>query len=148
MNMTPNTRTPGLHDIFFIQSYFPGTYGHFWSLAVEEHFYIFLPVMLYVMLRRAQKGDRDPFRKLPLIFVALAVSSLGARLLHAILVQPYSYFTHLFPTHFRLDSLFFGVLISYWHHFHAANFRAAVSRIRLYLLPASLLLIMPVFLLD
>ena len=36
--------TPALHDIFFLQSYLPGTYGHFWSLAVEEHFYILLPL--------------------------------------------------------------------------------------------------------
>src|SRR5205814_1907553 len=38
---------PLLHDVFFIQSYIPGTYGHFWSLSVEEHFYILLPVLLY-----------------------------------------------------------------------------------------------------
>src|SRR6516165_8338287 len=58
---------PALHDIFFVQSYFPGTYGHFWSLAVEEHFYILLPLTLYFMLRNEHRGDTDPFRKLPLI---------------------------------------------------------------------------------
>ena len=58
---------PALHDIFFVQSYRPGTYGHFWSLSVEEHFYILLPLTLYFMLRRA--GDSDPFRNLPLIFL-------------------------------------------------------------------------------
>src|SRR5215471_3226627 len=54
---------PALHDIFFVQSYFPGTYQHFWSLSVEEHFYILLPLALYFMLRKGGWGDNDPFRK-------------------------------------------------------------------------------------
>src|SRR4030095_7664494 len=58
--------TPALHDIFFLQSYLPGTYGHFWSLAVEEHFYILLPLRLYFLLRKASTSEIDPFRKLPL----------------------------------------------------------------------------------
>ena len=26
---------PALHDLLFVQSYFDGTFGHFWSLSVE-----------------------------------------------------------------------------------------------------------------
>lgn len=140
--------TPALHDIFFVQSYLPGTYGHFWSLAVEEHFYILLPLMLYFMLRQARPGETDPFRKLPLIFLLVAIFTLGMRLVHAVLVQPYSYFTHLFPTHLRLDSLFFGVLLSYWHHFHSHRFKASIGRVRPFLLPLSFLLILPAAVLE
>jgi peptidoglycan/LPS O-acetylase OafA/YrhL len=134
---------PAVHDLFFVQSYFRGTYGHFWSLAVEEHFYILLPVMLYIMLRMRRPGDLNPFRKLPLVFGVVAIFSLAARLVHAILVQPYSHETHLFPTHFRLDSLFFGVLLSYWLHFYPDGFAAWTKRLGPFLLPVSILLILP-----
>ena len=140
--------TPALHDIFFVQSYLPGTYGHFWSLAVEEHFYILLPLMLYFMIRKARAGETDPFRKLPLIFLLVAIFSVSARLVHAVMVQPYSYFTHLFPTHFRLDSLLFGVLLSYWYRFHSDKFNASIKRTRPFLFPLSFLLILPVIILD
>jgi peptidoglycan/LPS O-acetylase OafA/YrhL len=140
--------TPALHDIFFLQSYLPGTYGHFWSLAVEEHFYILLPLMLYFLLRKASTHEIDPFRRLPLIFLLVAIFSVGARLIHAVVVQPYSPFTHLFPSHFRLDSLFFGVLLSYWHHFHPDKFSASIKKVRPFLFPLSLLLILPAIILG
>lgn len=140
--------TPVIHDLLFIQSYLPGTYGHFWSLAVEEHFYILLPLVLYTMLRKSRPLDKDPFRRLPLVFVALAVGCLVTRFIHGVLVQPYSYFTHLFPTHLRIDSLLFGVLLSYWYRFHPIKFNAVTDRIlRVYpiLFPISLMLILPAF---
>jgi len=136
---------PALHDIFFVQSYLPGTYGHFWSLSVEEHFYILLPLTLYFMLRKGRWGDNDPFRKLPLTFLLVAVLSLAGRIVTAVLVQPYDNFTHLFPTHLRLDSLLFGVLLSYWSLLHRERFSAFINRSRPLLFPISLLLIMPAF---
>ena len=38
-------------EILFIQNYFPGFWGHTWTLAVEEHFYIGLPLLLIVVYR-------------------------------------------------------------------------------------------------
>jgi peptidoglycan/LPS O-acetylase OafA/YrhL len=140
--------SPALHDIFFVQSYWPGTYGHFWSLAVEEHFYILFPATLYFMLRTSRPGDPDPFRKLPLLFVVIAALCLSARVVHGLLYPQYSYFTHIFPTHLRLDSLLFGVLLSYWYRFHKDKFSAAASRIGAFLLPVSLLLVAPAFILE
>jgi peptidoglycan/LPS O-acetylase OafA/YrhL len=139
---------PALHDVFFLQSYLPGTYGHFWSLAIEEHFYILLPLLLFFMLRKSPVGNTDPFAKLPLIFLLVAIFSLGVRVVHAVLVQPYNYFTHLFPTHLRLDSLFFGVLLSYWYRFHSDRFGSLINRIRGLLFPISTLLIMPAFIFE
>jgi peptidoglycan/LPS O-acetylase OafA/YrhL len=138
--------TPLLHDVLFLQSYAPGTYGHFWSLSVEEHFYILLGLLLYFMLRRSRGADS--FRPLPVVFGVVALGCLSLRLVHAWIVQPYSYFTHLFPTHFRLDSLLFGVLLSYWSHFHHERFRAVVTRMRPFLLPLGMLLIAPAFIWD
>jgi len=139
---------PALHDVFFLQSYLPGTYGHFWSLAIEEHFYILLPLLLFFMLRKSLVGDTDPFGKLPLIFLLVAIFSLGVRVVHAVLVQPYNHFTHLFPTHLRLDSLSFGVLLSYWYRFHSDRFGSLVNRTRRLLLTISMLLIVPAFIFE
>jgi peptidoglycan/LPS O-acetylase OafA/YrhL len=50
---------PFLHDALFMDSYVPGTFGHFWSLAVEEHFYIFLPIVLFLMPRTARAHTRQ-----------------------------------------------------------------------------------------
>ena len=135
--------TPVLHDIFFVQSYLPGTYGHFWSLSVEEHFYILLPFTLYFMLRWRGTGDPDPFRGLPLLFLMVAIFSLSARIINAIMVQPYSISTHLFPTHFRMDSLLFGVLLSYWYRFHPEKFRVGIKMAGPWLFPLSFLLLAP-----
>jgi peptidoglycan/LPS O-acetylase OafA/YrhL len=139
---------PAIHDVFFLQSYLPGTYGHFWSIAVEEHFYILLPLMLYVMIRRARSGEENPFQKLPLVFLLVAIFSLVERLIHAVLVPSYNVLIHLVPTHFRMDSLFFGVLLSYWHYFYPDEFSKWIKKTRLFLLPISLLLILPAVLLE
>ena len=113
---------PFLHDVFFLQSYFPGTYGHFWSLSVEEHFYILLPLLMYLMIRRSSRGQANPFCLFPAIFVFTAIALLLARLWTASHIGPFSWQTHLFPTHLRIDSLLFGVLLSYWAQFHSQAF--------------------------
>jgi len=69
-----------LHDVFFMQSYTPGTYGHFWSLSVEEHFYILFPLALYLMLRRSGPKKADPFQFLPWCFGCLFRLSVDPRL--------------------------------------------------------------------
>jgi peptidoglycan/LPS O-acetylase OafA/YrhL len=113
---------PLLHDVFFLQSYLPGTYGHFWSLSVEEHFYIFLPLLTYLMIRRSSSTQENPFYLFPAVFVFVAITLLLARLWTANHVLPFSWQTHLFPTHLRIDSLLFGVFLSYWAQFHGRAF--------------------------
>ena len=140
--------TPFLHDVLFVQSYLPGTYGHFWSLSVEEHFYVLLPLTLYLLMRRVRGAVRDPFRPLPGIFLGVAAGCLGARLVHALMVQPYHYQTHLFYSHFRLDSLLFGVVLRYWWQFHPERVRGCLERFGGYLVPVSLVLILPAFVLE
>jgi peptidoglycan/LPS O-acetylase OafA/YrhL len=113
---------PFLNDLFFLQSYYPGTYGHFWSLSVEEHFYIFLPVLMYLMIRLSAPRRRpDPFCYFPVVFLFIAALLLSFRLWTSSHI-PFSWQTHLFPTHLRIDSLLFGVVLSYMAHFHAEKF--------------------------
>jgi peptidoglycan/LPS O-acetylase OafA/YrhL len=137
-----------MHDVLFIQSYKAGTWGQCWSLAVEEHFYILLPLMLWLLLREARPGEADPFRALPVIFSFLALVLLGARLLTGHYVVPYSWATHQYPTHLRIDSLFFGVVISYYAHFHGEKFARFARTFFWPLAATGVVLIAPCFLME
>ena len=77
--------------------------SHFWSLAVEEHFYFFFPVML------AWAGPR---RSLP-VAAGLAVGLLGWRILDSHWARLFEY-TNTVPQYFRTDcrlpDLLFGAV--------------------------------------
>jgi peptidoglycan/LPS O-acetylase OafA/YrhL len=110
-----------LCDALFLQNYTVYIYGalwpHFWSLAVEEHFYIGLSV---VILAFALRRCRDPFLGLVGLYFLTALACLYWR---ASAAAP-DYFNnpapgYYFPiaTHQRLDALLFGVVLSYLYHF-------------------------------
>jgi peptidoglycan/LPS O-acetylase OafA/YrhL len=116
-----------IRELLFLQSYAPGLLAHTWSLGVEEHFYILLPLVMLFACRRF--GDRpDPFWWLPKASLAIFVILLAARLTTAWCVPGLIYYTHWFPTHLRIDSLLFGVLISYYYHYYHASFVSNVRR--------------------
>jgi peptidoglycan/LPS O-acetylase OafA/YrhL len=81
--------------------------GHTWTLAVEEHFYLMLPLILVACTRWWRVA-------LPVVSFALLVVCLGIRLrsYHA----PMDWLWNYKPTHIRIDSLFFGVFLSYLSH--------------------------------
>lgn len=104
-----------LVDLTFLSSYFEGLSGHSWSLAVEEHFYLVLPLFLLVLMKLGAK-QKDPFAPIPAVFLLVAIGSLWLRLK----AKPASitdYYAYLLPTHLRMDSLFCGVTIGYFFHF-------------------------------
>jgi peptidoglycan/LPS O-acetylase OafA/YrhL len=116
-----------IRELLFLQSYAPGLLPHTWSLGVEEHFYILLPLVMLFACRRF--GDRaDPFWWLPRASLVVFVILLAARLATAWRVPEFSEYTHMFPTHLRIDSLLFGVLVSYFYHYHHAAFASNVRR--------------------
>lgn len=121
-----------LSELLFIQNYGPALWNHTWSLAVEEHFYILLLLFLAILSRRTSP---NPFRLVPLVFVILAALSLGLRLatLYWTFYDPKIY---LFPSHLRMDSLFCGVVVSYYYHYHSTRFLDFAQRYRV---PAMLL---------
>lgn len=104
-----------LAEVLFVQNYWEGVWAHTWTLAVEEHFYVLLPILLLFLARRFP-GQRDPFRALPWIFVGVAASCIGFRAASVCIGMP-NYHTAYAATHARIDSLFFGVLLGYFHHF-------------------------------
>lgn len=110
----PMTPLNVLAEIFFFQNYAEGLWGHLWSLAVEEHFYLILP-MLLLTLRKFFPGPRGPFQRLPWVVAGVAVLVPMLRLLTPAR-NPIDLFQNYFPTHLRIDALFFGVLIAYLHN--------------------------------
>jgi len=139
-----NFRGQMISDLLFLQAYRAGTWGHFWSLSVEEHFYLILPFALWAMIRFS-KGVANPFRRLPVLFLVVAIATLVARLLTAKFVRPFQMQTHLFPTHLRLDSLLFGVLLGYYFHFHREGLSQFVMHHRRAIICAGCILVSPLF---
>ena len=113
---------PLLAEVLFLQDYVPGLWNHTWSLGVEEHFYLFLPLALAYIYR---SGRLD---HLPRVFLAVAVALLVLRLATALTLGLRYTGT---PTHLRLDSLLFGVLVSYYYHYAPHKLRAVTDRPRL-----------------
>ena len=108
-----NAHTPKqlLSELFFLQSYIPGVWQHTWSLAVEEHFYLLLTVLLGCAVRFAKPGTTDPFKVMVPITIAVCVVELVARFSAA--TGAFDVHRNLYPTHLRIDSLLFGVLLAY-----------------------------------
>lgn len=130
-------------EVFFLQNYLGGLWNHTWSLAVEEHFYIALPLLLLVLLR-FNEHPHDPFRHVPMIAGAIAVTCLGLRIYFALTV-PFDNLIHLFPTHLRIDSLLIGVAIGYEYHFHRQRLIAFSRRWRVLLMICGSALFLPAF---
>ena len=132
-----------LADLTFVSSYFEGLSGQSWSLSVEEHFYLVLPLLLLGLMKlRAKK--KDPFAPVPALFLLVAVASLWLRL-RAKPASIADYYTYLLPTHLRMDSLFCGVTIGYFFHFKP-QLLARVANWRLLL--ASFMLLTPVYYIE
>jgi len=75
---------------------------HFWSLAIEEHFYLFWPLIVFVLVRRPRT----------LIAVSL-VTSLGASLARLTgSLMGLSWWTTYTLTPFRLDGLALGACLA------------------------------------
>ena len=108
---------PFLAEAFFLQSYIGGYWNHTWSLAVEEHFYILLPLGLAWLARRAP-GAADPFRAIPWLVLAAACASIGMRAVNLAVRDEFHLRKFWFASHLRMDSLLAGVAIAYAYHFH------------------------------
>lgn len=133
-----------LHEALFIQNYFPGIWVHTWSLAVEEHFYILLPIAVMVMARSSREICNNVFRIIPILFLFVAITCLAGRVITSFQLPNFKSHTHHFPTHLRFDSLLFGVLLSYFYHFKRNAILLVVNRNRVLGWGLSLLLLVPV----
>ncbi len=134
-------------ELLFFQNYGAASqWVYTWSLAVEEHFYIFLPLLLVVLLK-SSSNRAQPFGKVPCLFGLIAAGCLVLRL-NAAASGAFSCQAHLMPTHLRFDSLFFGVLISYYYHYHRPSFDQIAQKFGRLCIASGSLLLLPAFIFD
>ena len=106
------TPMPSLHIVLI----------HTWSLAVEEHFYLLLPLLLAFMLQR-WPGQLKQFPRI-VLFTSAVCLILRCAPPH----WSYPYAPGMYLTHLRIDSLFFGVLIAYLYHLRPEVFARLSAR--------------------
>ena len=130
-----------LHDIFFIMNYEHGVWDHTWTLAVEEHFYIFLPIFLLILTRFSSNRE-NPFRIMPWATFAIGALSVIFRAISVYAGAPNFEMAYI-GTHERMDALFFGVLLGYFYHFRPSVLeklmRSSGNRVVIALASAALL---------
>jgi len=102
-----------LPHVLFLQNYLPGgnPNGPTWSLAIEEYFYIFLPVMLSLTVVLAARFSRKWSDFIPglTLFVVLACLAMRAADLLGGSMDAGDYSR----THLRMDALMIGVYLNY-----------------------------------
>lgn len=94
-----------------------------WSLCIEEHFYLVLPFLLAMAVRRGGYT-------IPALLLGAAVFSLCSRgiILPQASQHPFGYVLN--ATHLRLDGLALGVLLSYVKAFYSASLTPIVRHKR------------------
>jgi len=136
-------------EIFFMQDYFPSAWEHTWSLGVEEKFYLLLP-LLFLAAPRICRSKNSDFGWIPVVSLIIGLSCLLLRLLtHFFDPHPANYLlTEVFPFHLRMDSLFCGVVISYYYHYHTSTFKKIAQKYKYLFLVLGITLFIPAFLLE
>jgi peptidoglycan/LPS O-acetylase OafA/YrhL len=107
-------------NVLFFQNYMDPAvqWPHSWSIAIEEHFYLALPLLLAGLLRTGL------LRWLPGAIALGCVAVLALRLSES--HTPGEWAAIKYATHFRADALLFGVLLGYF----VAYFPQRLQRLR------------------
>lgn len=99
-----------LTEIFMLQAYLPHNWGHTWSISVEEHFYIFFPLVLVYYFKKSTDFKRR-LTSLAIVLAIIAFLILTYRIINLYYLNPHiTRLTHTNPTHLRADSLIYGIL--------------------------------------
>ncbi len=123
LTFTENFRIDYLHDQAF---------SHVWSLCVEEHFYLVLPLLILLLMRRPGFGKA--------VAVILGILCFGIAIRAYIYIHQVQLFPReddafilayvekiYFPTHTRLDGLLAGVSLATIKTFRPAWWQRAMS---------------------
>ncbi|WP_396146848.1 acyltransferase family protein [Flavobacterium sp.] len=110
-----------LADVFFIQNYIMGwgyAYVATWSLAIEEHFYFFFAILLYFAIKKSffnlKFNSKWSYFEIVILLLLIIIFILR---LYSNYYHPELKEKNVTMTHLRMDSLLFGVLISYFYYF-------------------------------
>lgn len=115
-----------LSDMTFTQNYIWGwgyAYAASWSLALEEHFYFGFSLLLYLYYKLCSKKQNIFSKQFVALICYVMILCLILRLIYCPVLFEKDYVTLYTPTHFRMDSLLMGVLISYFYHFRLVDLK-------------------------
>ncbi|MCH8879621.1 MAG: acyltransferase [Planctomycetes bacterium] len=116
----------------FLQNYAYNLWPHTWSLAVEEHFYIALPVVLWLLIRLHRKRERQHcFNSIPHIAALICLIAIIGRAVSYYMSSGTNVLYIYVVTHLRLDGLMFGVLLGYLWHYRREQVVGFVARRRI-----------------
>ncbi|MDB5391316.1 MAG: hypothetical protein JWM11_6962 [Planctomycetaceae bacterium] len=134
-------------ELLFVQNYFEGLYHHTWSLAVEEHCYLGI-VILLLICTRIWRHSANPFRILPFLAVIGLVTAgwLRCRLLPDL--EKNGPPSILYPTHLRFDGFLAGVALGYFSCYRPEIFARLCRFGRVPWIVLGALLLLPVFVFD
>ena len=90
---------------------------HTWSLAVEEHFYLVLPLILLALTHWRRYRGPEALDAIPWIYAATALVCLTWRTANYLRIPNFGLQDYYFPTHLRIDSLMAGVFLAYMVRF-------------------------------
>jgi peptidoglycan/LPS O-acetylase OafA/YrhL len=119
-----------LPNLLHLQNYLGTSLAHTWTLAVEEHFYLLLPLVLIILTR--SKSLR------PHVLSVLVAGCIGVLMVRSLMVIVFNSTRVWEYTHTRLDSLLFGVILSYLYYYRRDTFDRIQER-RLVLMSVSAL---------
>ena len=118
---------------FFVNYSVNQAFSHVWSLCVEEHFYLFLPLMVLVLSRKAGTGKTIAVL---VFFVALGLAARRYIYFHVLLPTGREsddfatrYIERIYyPTYTRLDGLLAGVALALLKIFRPKRWSAILRR--------------------
>lgn len=110
-----------LPNLLQIQNYIGQIIGHTWSIAVEEHFYLLLPVLLFLISRGGNR-ERMQARMALVPWIAGGLLCLCLTLRCYRVLYSHSTINPLSATEIRIDSMFVGVTLAYLLHFYPEFF--------------------------
>ncbi len=111
-----------LNESIFVSNYFRYNNPWLWSICVEEHFYLLLAVLLFLLI----KLKKLSLPALTIAYIIFLVGGLYFRLQNYYHYTDYNFDRDYSRSHFRFDSLFFGVLLSYLWNFKPSYIKKIV----------------------
>lgn len=129
-----------LQNVVHLQNYLGSSIAQTWSLAVEEHFYLLLPPAL-LLAARLRLGPRT----LLCLLCAACLLVLAARSAAVSAGEIQAAYVY---THYRVDSLLFGVMLAILYWLLPGHYRKLATRRAWLMLAVAALLVWLVFLQD